>query len=453
MNKALRQESVGGLPVAERTRRRINRRVMPYLLLLYFIAFIDRTNVSVAALQMKVDLGFTDTVIGSGAGIFFIGYFLLEIPGSLIVENWSARKWIARIMISWGLVASVMGLIGTHWLDFTSTTNQFYGLRFILGAAESGFFPGIIVYISHWFRAEDRAKAKAGFLIGIPIATIVGVPLSQFIMHQINWLGWPGWRWVFILEGIPSIILGIATIYILTDRPQQAAWLPDDEKEWLVNELARERKEKLASNEGTIRQGLIIAFRTPQTYLLAMIYFFVVTGYYGLTFFLPSISAKMKGTSVSMQTVVTMLPYICGFATMLLNGIHSDKTGERRWHTIWSIWLGAAAMALSILSGDNVALTVAFLSLVGVGVHAYLPVFWTWPSAIMTTSAAATAIGLINSVGNLGGYLGPRIVGQLSTSTGSYDAGLWFLAVCIMISGILALFLRKPVGKNLISGG
>jgi len=432
-----------GLPVADRARRRINRRVMPYLLLLYFVAFLDRTNLSVAALQMKTELGFSDAVVGAGAGIFFIGYFLLEIPGSLIVENWSARKWIARIMISWGIVASLMGLIGTSLFNSISLTNQFYWLRFTLGAAEAGFFPGIIVYLSHWFRAEDRAKAKAHFLIGIPIATIVGVPLSQAIMHNINWFGWPGWRWVFILEGIPSIILGIMTIYILTDRPQHARWLPADEKEWIVNELEKERIAKLASKNATVLQGLMTAFKTPQTYLLASIYFFVVTGYYGLTFFLPSITSLIKGASVTTQTIVTLLPYLCGFLTMLVNGSHSDRTGERKLHTIWSIWLGAIAMTLSILSGDNVALSVTFLCLVGIGVHAYLPVFWIWPSAIMTTSAAATAIGLINSVGNLGGYIGPLIVGRLSASTGSYDSGLWFLAACLLISGLLGLCLRN----------
>lgn len=440
------------LSIADRTRQRINRRVMPFLLLLYFIAFIDRTNVSVAALQMKSDLGFSDAVIGAGAGIFFIGYFLLEIPGSLIVENWSARKWIARIMISWGVVASLMGLIGTKWLDFADLNTQFYGLRFILGAAEAGFFPGIIVYLSHWFRSEDRAKAKAHFLIGIPIATIIGVPISQAIMHNIGWLGWPGWRWVFILEGIPSIILGVLTIFVLTDRPQHAKWLPDDEKEWLVNELEREREAKLASGNSSVLSGLVTAFKTPQTYLLAFIYLFVVTGYYGLTFFLPSIIALMKGTSVTTQTIVTLLPYVCGFVTMLINGSHSDRTGERKLHTIWSIWLGAIGMALSILSGDNIALTVTFLCLVGIGVHAYLPVFWTWPSALMTTSAAATAIGLINSVGNLGGYFGPKIVGQLSTSTGSYSSGLWFLSVCLLISGTLGLFLNNAWTRRSANG-
>ena len=231
MKTSLSQATAGSVPLADRTRRRINRRVMPYLLLLYFIAFVDRTNVSVAALQMKNDplLGFSDAVIGTGAGIFFIGYFLLEIPGSLIVENWSARKWIARIMISWGAVASLMGLIGTTWLPWGSTVDQFYVLRFVLGAAEAGFFPGVIVYLTHWFRAEDRARAKASFLIGIPIATIIGVPLSRLIMENVTWWGWPGWRWVFILEGLPSILLGVTTIFLLTDRPEQAKWLPADE--------------------------------------------------------------------------------------------------------------------------------------------------------------------------------------------------------------------------------
>jgi ACS family tartrate transporter-like MFS transporter len=443
MKTSLSQATAGSVPLADRTRRRINRRVMPYLLLLYFIAFVDRTNVSVAALQMKNDplLGFSDAVIGTGAGIFFIGYFLLEIPGSLIVENWSARKWIARIMISWGAVASLMGLIGTTWLPWGSTVDQFYVLRFVLGAAEAGFFPGVIVYLTHWFRAEDRARAKASFLIGIPIATIIGVPLSRLIMENVTWWGWPGWRWVFILEGLPSILLGVTTIFLLTDRPEQAKWLPADEKEWIVTELARERAEKLAAGEASIWHGLARAFRTPQTYLLATIYLFVVTGYYGLTFFLPSITAKMEGTSVVTQTLVTMLPYICGFATMLLNGAHSDRTGERRWHTAWPIWLGAVGMGLSILTGDVLALTITFLCLAGIGVHAYLPVFWTWPSTFLTTSAAATAIGLINSVGNLGGFLGPKVVGMLSERSGNYALGLWFLAVCILIGGIFSLLL------------
>ena len=428
--------------VGARARKRITRRLMPYLLLLYFIAFIDRTNVSVAALQMKVDLGFSDAIIGAGAGVFFIGYFLLEIPGTLIVENWSARKWIARIMISWGIVASVMGLIGTHWLSFMSEKHQFYSLRFILGLAEAGFFPGIIVYLSHWFRYEDRAKAKANFMIGLPIATLVGVPLSQAIMHNIEWLGWPGWRWVFILEGMPSVILGVITLFYLTDWPSEAKWLPEDEKNWIIGELEREKQDKAGSG-GSFKDQIKSSLLNPKTLQLAIIYLFIVTGYYGLTFFLPSITARMKGTSITTQTIITSLPFAFGFVAMLINGAHSDRTGERRLHTAVPMMLAAAAMVLSILSGDNLALVVSFFCVMGIGLHAYLPVFWMWPTAYFSASSAAAAIGLINSFGNLGGYLGPLVVGQLRTRTGSFTAAMWFLAACIMIAGLLSLRLEK----------
>jgi MFS family permease len=470
-------------PVGERARQRITWRLMPFLLLLYFLAYIDRTNVGVAALDMKKaagegGLGFDDAIIGIGAGIFFIGYFLLEIPGTLIVEKWSARKWIARIMISWGVVASLMGLIGTPYLEFlcvvdwcaifrpvtamlgaltaligvhppemqncTCEVKQFYFLRFILGIAEAGFFPGIIVYLSHWFRYADRAKAKSQFMIGLPVATIIGLPLSQWIMNQIHWSGLAGWRWVYIIEGIPSVILGFVTLFYLTDWPSEARWLPDDEKKWIMDELERERREKQASGITSMWQEIGLALRKKETILLAGIYISVVVGYYGLTFFIPSITARMEGRSTVEQTIIAMLPYVCGLVTMLWNARHSDQTGERRWHTVLPLLLGAASIALAVLSGDNLALVIVFLCLVGVGVHAYLPVFWTWPTAFMTSAMAATAIGLINSVGNLGGYLGPQVVGQLKKQSGSYNPGMWFLAVCVLVSGLLAMLLRMP---------
>ncbi|MFN0084412.1 MAG: MFS transporter [Blastocatellia bacterium] len=470
-------------PVAERARRRITWRLMPFLLLLYFLAYIDRTNVGVAALEMKLPvsqggLGFDNAIIGIGAGIFFIGYFLLEIPGTLIVEKWSARKWIARIMISWGIVASVMGLIGTPYLSFmcavdwcavfrpvtsllggitsligvnppemrncTCEVRQFYLLRFILGVAEAGFFPGIIVYLSHWFRYEDRAKAKSQFMIGLPIASIIGFPVSQWIMHQIHWGGYEGWRWVYILEGIPSIVLGVVTLFFLTDWPHEAKWLPNDEKEWISDLLAREQREKQAAGITGLWQEIKAALSKRETLLLSGIYICIVIGYYGLTFFIPSITARMEGRSKTEQTLIAMLPYICGLITMLWNARHSDQTGERRWHTVLPLLLGAVAIALSILSGDNLMLVVIFYCLVGVGVHAYLPVFWTWPTAFMTSATAATAIGLINSVGNLGGYFGPQVVGQLKEQSGSYDPGMWFLAVSVLVSGLLAMLLKLP---------
>ncbi|HZS04389.1 MAG TPA: MFS transporter [Blastocatellia bacterium] len=425
--------------VAERARRRITRRLLPYLLLLYLIAYIDRTNIGVAKLKMLGDLKFTDEIIGFGAGIFFIGYFLLEIPGTLIVERWSARKWIARIMISWGIVATLMGFIGTPLLDFLSTRQQFYSLRFILGLAEAGFFPGVIVYLSHWFRYEDRGKAKAKFMIGIPLATVIGVPLSRLILENINWYGLPGWRWVFILEGVPSVILGIITLFYLTDRPHQAKWLPEDEREWITGELAREKQQREAAG----RTSVWSALRHPQIVLLALVYFFAVTGNYGLTFFLPSIAQNMKGVSVVWQTVVTMLPYICCIIAILLLGPSSDRTGERRWHTVVPILLTGVGMGLSVVTANYLGLTVAALCLAGLAPGAW-PAFWSLPSAFLTGSATAAAVGLINSIGNLGGFIGPYAVGYLKDTTGSYKAGMWFLAGCALLAGFLAMLIRPP---------
>lgn len=442
------------LPVAERARRRITWRLMPFLLLLYFLAYIDRTNVSVTALDMKKPLGggglgFNDYIIGTGAGIFFIGYFLLEIPGTLIVEKWSARKWIARIMISWGVIATLMGFIGEQWMSVLGdNVTQFYVLRFILGIAEAGFFPGIVVFLAHWFRYEDRAKAKANFMIGIPIASMIGVPLSQWIMSSITWGGYEGWRWVFILEGIPSVILGVITIFYLTDWPHEAKWLPEDEKQWITGELERERQEKLASGKDDLWQGLKEGLLNPKTLLLCMIYITIVTGFYGLTMFLPSIAEKMvPGTSPSdmllKKYVIPAVPYVFGLVGMLWNSAHSDKTGERRWHTVWPLLFGAVTLSLSLLTASSVIFAFTFLCLTGIGVLAYLPVFWTWPSRFLAASASAAAVGLINSFGNLGGYLGPKVVGWLSVETGNYASGQWFLVGCILVSGLLALLLKQ----------
>jgi MFS transporter, ACS family, tartrate transporter len=419
-------------PIAEQTRRRVGRRLMPFLLLLYFFAFIDRTNVGIAKIGMQRELGFTDQVIGLGAGIFFLGYFLLEIPGTLIVERWSARLWIARIMISWGIVASLMGFIATE--------RQFYWLRFSLGAAEAGFFPGILVYLSHWYRYEDRSRAKALFMIGQPIAQVLGLPLSRVIMEHVEWRGLAGWRWVFILEGIPSVLLGIVTLYYLTDRPRDAKWLAEDEKQWLTAELERER----ATKEAAGRTSVWSAFRDRQVLLLVTIYFFVVAGNQSMIFFLPSITEAMGSMSVAMRTFVTMLPYICGFFGILANGYLASRTAERRWHTAAPIFLTGAALAAAVASTGHTALMVFFFCVAGFSAQAYLPAFWTLPTALLAKSGAAVAIGLINSVGNLGGLFGPYVFGYLKTSTGDFSVGLWFLVICLLLAGWLATRIRVP---------
>jgi MFS transporter, ACS family, tartrate transporter len=423
--------------VGERARRRVTRRLMPFLIGAYLLAYIDRANLGIAKLQMQGDLGFTDATIGFGAGIFFIGYFLLEIPGSLIVERWSARKWFARIMISWGLVAALTG--------FITTPRQFYVSRFVLGAAEAGFFPGVIVYLSHWFRYEDRTRAKSWFMITQPLSVVVGTPLSRWILENIHWQGLDGWRWVFLLEGIPSILCGIMALYYLPDRVPQARWLSDEEKRWLTGELKKEEQQR--STAGRIE--IVDAFRHPQTALLIAVFFLVVTGNQAILFFLPSITENMKGMSITWRTAVIVLPYLCSVGGILLNGFSSNRTGERRWHTAVPILMTAAALAFAILAGDRLALVIAFLGLLGFSFQAYLPPFWTLPTAYLGKSAAATAIGTINSFGNLGGFAGPYIFGYLKAATGRYEAGLWFLTGCMLTSGLLATRIRVGNSKKI----
>jgi sugar phosphate permease len=366
-----------------------------------------------------------------GAGIFFIGYFLLEIPGTLIVERWSARKWIARIMISWGIMAALMG--------FINSAGQFYAVRFALGLAEAGFFPGIIVYLGHWFRYEDRAKAVAFFMSALPISNLVGSPISGRILG-VNWLGMAGWRWVFIVEGIPAVLFGIITLFYLTDWPREAQWLDVDQRNWITAELDQEKRVRRAAHPMGILQG----FKQREVLILLVMYFMTVTGYYGFTLWMPTVLKRLSGLSDFMVTVVAILPYLCGLLAMLICGWNSDRTGERRWHTAIPPMIAGTGLLLGIAAGDNTPLVVAMFCIVAIGAHAYLPSFWAIPSAYLTESAAAAAIGLINSFGNLGGFLGPFMVGYVRTATGSFTGGLAFLAVFLVAAGLLALSLRAP---------
>jgi sugar phosphate permease len=426
--KAAEHLNSGGA-VAERAMKRITRRLMPFLICLFMIAFLDRVNVGYAALEMTKDLGFNTEVLGFGAGIFFVGYFLLEIPGTLLVENWSARLWLARIIISWGLLAILTG--------FIQTSTQFYIARFVLGAAEAGFFPGVIVYLSHWFRQQDRAKAVAMFMAAIPVSNIFGAPVSGFILG-VHWLGLAGWRWVFILEGLPALVFGVITIFYLTDWPRQATWLTSDEREWITAELEREKRARRAERTYSVWE----AMRHGNILLLALAYFCSVTSAYGFNFWLPTIVKGLSGLSNLLVTGVAALPYCAGLAAMLLIGWTSDRTGERRWHTAVSLLAVSLGLALSALANQRVGLAVAMFCLAGAGLYGYLPGFWALPTTFLTESAAAAAVGLINSFGNLGGFVGPYVVGYLNKSTGSFYAGIIYLSCSALASACLILCVR-----------
>ena len=416
--------------VAERARRRISLRVIPYVFILYITAFLDRVNVGYAALQMADDLGFSAEVFGFGAGIFFFGYVILEIPGSVLVERWSARKWIARIMISWGVLAIMTA--------FVRTSTQFYWVRFLLGAAEAGFFPGIIVYLSHWFRYEDRAKAVALFMAAIPVSNLLGSPISGLLLG-VHWLNQPGWRWLFIVEGIPAVILGFITIYYLTDWPRDATWLPDDEKQWIMRELELEKRQRKAVRHISMWQAL----RHRDVLLLVGAYFFATVGFYGLNIWMPTLLKQSSNWSDLKVTVVAMIPHLAGLISMLLVGASSDRTGERRWHAASAMVLGGIGYVLVIMAGGNPLLVVAAFCVVAAGVDGYFPGFWPLPTAFLTESAAAASIGLINSFGNLGGFVGPYILGYVRTTMNSFNIGLACLAVSMALGAVCVLSVRS----------
>jgi len=417
--------------IADRARKRITRRILPYLFLLYIVAYLDRVNLSYAALEMNKDLRFSPEVYGFGAGIFFAGYFLLEIPGAILVEKWSARAWIARIMISWGVVAVLTG--------FVHSATQFYWIRFLLGAAEAGFFPGIVVYLSHWFLYEDRAKALATFAAAQPIANIIAAPISGFLLG-IHWLGMPGWRWLFILEGIPAVVLGGITLIYLTDWPHQARWLPGAERQWIIEELQEEKRTRQEAHP----YGVWKTLGQPRMIVLIVAYFFMVTSVYGFTFWMPAIVKKLSGFSNLSVSLLSALPYTVGLIAMLLLGWSSDRTKERRWHTALPMIVAGTGLALAVLSQNVPILMIAMFCLAAAGMYGYFPAFWSLPSGFLTGTVAAALIGTINSIGNLGGFAGPYVVGYLNRIAHSFSAGV----ICLALSAVVAagLILSGRIG-------
>jgi ACS family tartrate transporter-like MFS transporter len=424
--------------VGQRARHRIAKRLLPFLLVLYVIAFLDRMNIGAAALQMPHDLGFSPAVIGFGAGIFFFGYFLLGFPGALIAERWSARKLMGCIMIGWGLV--------TVFMAFIHTAPQFYVVRFLVGATESGFFPGAIVYMTHWFRYEDRAKAVAFFYAANPLSYVIGSPLAGILLG-LSWLGMRGWRWLFILEGIPAVLFGIITLFYLTDWPHLAKWLPQDEKTWITEQLQREKEAKKRVRAYSIWEAL----RHRDVVLLTLCYFCAMTGSYGIGFWFPTIVKRLSGLSDLKVTLIGALPYVVAIVVQQANGWHSDSTRERRWHAALPVLVCGCGLALAVFFGSNPVLSIVLLICAGGVFYGFQPVFWAVPTLFLGESAAAASIGMINSIGNLGGFVGPMVIGYLANRTHSFAPGLWYLVGSLITSGILMIVVgvgRRPVNAR-----
>lgn len=410
-------------------RRKVAWRVLPLVFLLYIVAYLDRANAGFAKLRMKADLGFSEEVFGFGFGIFFIGYLLLEIPGALLVERWSARKWFARILISWGIISALTA--------FAKTPMQFYVARFLLGVAEAGFFPGVIVYFTHWFTAQDRTRALSGLVMAVPFSLAIGAPVSALLL-DVDWFGLHGWKWMFILEGIPAVILGFVTLWCMTDRPRHAKWLTQEERDYLEAALAAEAQAKEGANKIHVWQAL----RLPNVWLLALGIFATNTGGYALGFWLPSMVKTLSGGTDHAALCYTGLFYVCGLAGVYVSGQSSDRTGDRKWHCVAGQAATALFLAGSALTGQPFFIVMTWLCLTGFAAYFWPSPFWSLPTLTLTASAAAVSIGFINMSANLAGYLGNYAMGWLKTHGYTESALLFLLAGCYLLGAVLVSFVK-----------
>jgi D-galactonate transporter len=408
-----------------RTVRKVVTRLMPALLLLYIIAYLDRVNVTFAQDKLESDLGFSGAVYGFGAGIFFVGYFLLEVPSNLALHRFGARRWIARIMITWGVISACT--------MFVSSAASFYAVRFLLGMAEAGFFPGMILYLSYWFPARERARAVGFFMSAIAISYAVGAPISGGIMSAFDGVaGLNDWQWLFLIEALPALVAGVLVFMKLPDGPERAAWLAPDERQWLATRLEGEEQARLARERHSLRE----VFKDRRVLAFALLYFTMVINVYGLSFWVGEIVDKINGLSTVGKGFVTAIPYAVAIVGMIVIPRHSDRTGERKAHIAGALALAAAAFVISTVVSPVAAVAALAVGLFFLlGVHG---VFWTMPAALLSGAAAAAGIALINSIGNLGGFVGPYLVGVMKDATGSTDGGLVALAAILAVGSLVA---------------
>lgn len=413
---------------------KVTWRLLPFLFLCYVAAYLDRVNVGFAKLQMLSDLQFSDTVYGLGAGIFFIGYFLFEVPSNVLMHRFGARMWISRIMVTWALISAATLCV--------KTPTEFYALRFLLGIAEAGFFPGIVLYLTYWYPSARRSRINALFMMGIPVAGVFGGPLSGWIIQAFDGAnGIAGWQWLFVLEAIPSVILGILTLKYLPNGIRVARWLTESEKQLLERRIADDGTDKLNS----MLSGV---FTNGRVWFMAAIYFCCMMGLYGVGFYLPTL-IKAAGVKDALDVgLLTAVPYGCAIVAMLLIARSADRSRERRWHFFGAASLASFGLLAATVFGSNVGIAMLALSLGTAGVLATMPVFWAWPSTMLGGSAAAAGIGLINSVGNLAGFVSPTIVGWMKDVTHSTNAGMYVISAALLLGAFLALLQPRESVKR-----
>lgn len=412
---------------------RLMWRLMPFLFLLYIVAYLDRINVSFAVLQMREQLGLSDRVYGRAAGIFFAGYFLFQLPSNLVVEKVGVRRWISALMVAWGVISCSM--------IFIRGPVSFYSTRFLLGAAEAGFFPGIILYMKRWFPSRARARAVAWFMTANPLAGVVGSPISGALLN-LHGKGLAGWQWMFLMEGIPAILLGGTVFWVLYDKPEEAQWLASDEKAWLLQELESERQ------VGPVPQrSLWSVVFSPRIWLLSLVYFGVSATMYGVTLWLPSVIRSFSGLSYFRTGIVAILPFLVTVLAMVTVGARSDRVGERRWHTAIPAFAAASGLALAAY-GSSTIVVVAGLTLGLACAESMVGPFWAMATSSMVGISAAAGIAMINSLANLGGYFGPDIIGLFRSQNGGFRGGLLAIAATVALSGLVALIVGRQKASN-----
>lgn len=416
----------------KKTIRKVTRRIIPLLFLLYIISYLDRANVGYAALEMNEALGLTSKMFGLVTGIFFIGYFLFEVPSNILMQKFGARVWITRILFTWGIISMATG--------FAQNATQLYVIRFLLGIAEAGLFPGIILYLTYWFRAKERASTIAMFMTAIAVSYIIGAPVSTLIIDHIHWMNVPGWRWMFIIEGAPAVILGFVTYFYLTDRPEQAKWLTAEEKNWLMAELRKD--EELREKQGRQASSHKTALIDPKLWYLALIYFVYTAGTLGVGYWMPQIikglSSYLSNTQIGF---IATIPYIIASIVMNYWSRRSDRTGERRIHTALPL-LVAGLTLLSVGMVSNPFIAMIFITISLAAMYCFKGPFWSLPTMILSPATVAVGIAVINSIGNLGGFVGPYAVGWLKDATGKMQAGLIFLSMILIIAFLLVLAMK-----------